>query len=82
MKSRRFMGTPLGPGLHLTTSLYEPCVVHHSKNRGPMAEMGQTRLFDDVDAMSAAPPIAYRMLHRGLRRFGPPTPFRAHRQSV
>jgi len=40
MKSRRFMGNPLGPGPHLTTSLHEPCVVRHSKSRGPMAEMG------------------------------------------
>jgi hypothetical protein len=33
----------LGPGPHLTIALHEPCVVRHSKNRGPMTEMGQNR---------------------------------------
>ena len=32
--------------------------MHHSKFGMPMSQLGQTRLFDDVDAMSAAPLIA------------------------
>jgi hypothetical protein len=43
MKSRRFMGTPLGPGPHLTTSLHEPlCCASQRKQEahardGPIA---------------------------------------------
>jgi hypothetical protein len=43
---------------------------HISRSAKSMTEMGQTRLFDDVDAMSATPLIAPKLLCRSDNGLG------------
>src|SRR5215470_3291396 len=46
---------PSGRGPHPTTSLHGSCVVRHSKNGPPMAEMGHSCRFANVANTSALP---------------------------
>jgi hypothetical protein len=54
MKSRRRMSALL-PGHSLPYSSNQGCVVHHSKNRPPMSEMGHFRQIDPLPTLSACP---------------------------